>query len=177
MKRIFIIFLISVVSISCNEKKKEKEQERYTQHSEEINSLKAAINDYEKGDWKAWASHYADTATFNYNSRENAMSKDEIAKAHQEEIAQLSTYSFPDEFDEYEMVVTDDGETWVNYWGVWQGTVASNNKTVEIPVHITSRFVNGKIVKEYAYFDNSEMMKVLSETDSTDTSMDSKNKS
>ena len=53
------------------------------------------------------------------------------------------------------MVLDDKGETWVNYWGVWKGTMAANGKTYEIPIHITSQFVNGKIVKSYGYWDNS----------------------
>ncbi len=59
---------------------------------------------------------------------------------------------------EYEMVVTDDGEKWVNFWGLWKGTLQANNKTYEIPVHITSQFIGGKIVKEFGYWDNATIM-------------------
>lgn len=55
------------------------------------------------------------------------------------------------------MVVDDKGETWVNYWSVWKGTMAANDKTYETPIHITSQFVNGKIVKAFGYWNNAPL--------------------
>lgn len=143
--------------ISCNDGKRENEKTRYTQDSEEINTLKAVIQNYEDADWDKYKTHYADTAKLYYNSTQS-QNIDQILADHQQSAEGLSNYQFPDEDDEYEMVVTDDGETWVNYWGEWQGTIAENDSTIEIPVHITARFVDGKIVAEHVYFDNSGIM-------------------
>ena len=57
------------------------------------------------------------------------------------------------------MIVNDEGETWVNFWGLWEGTYKTNNKVYQIPTHITARFVNGKIVREFGYWDVSKIIK------------------
>ncbi|WP_321538289.1 nuclear transport factor 2-like protein [Flavobacterium piscinae] len=67
-------------------------------------------------------------------------------------------FSYVVEKEEYEMVVTDKGETWVNFWGLWKGTIKTTNKVYEIPFHNTARFVDGKIVEEYGYWNNSEIV-------------------
>jgi hypothetical protein len=35
--------------------------------------------------------------------------------------------------------------------------MAANGKTYETPIHITSQFVNGKIVKAFGYWDNAPL--------------------
>jgi len=154
MKKLIIIFIISIITVSCNTGDKKDEKVRYTQNSEEINTLKEAIQDYENGDWESYRTHFADTAKMYYNSNE-AKDINAVLASHKESISGLSSYEFTDGQDEYEMVVTDDEETWVNFWGDWQGTIAENNSMIEIPVHITARFIGGKVVTEHVYFDNS----------------------
>ena len=158
-----------IILSSCNEAKKEDEKIRYTQDSEEINTMKAAISDYEEADWDAMKKHYADTAQIFHNSTK-AKKIGDIIKEHEESLSGLSNYEFTDEEEDYEMVLTDDGNTWVNFWGEWKGTMAdSSAKEVVIPVHLTAQFKNGKIVKEHAYWDNSIMMMAAQQTDSTQT--------
>ncbi len=174
MKKLMILFLVSILTISCNDGKKENEKIRYTQDSEEINTLKSVIQNYENGEWDKYKTHYADTAKLYYNSRQS-QNVDQVLDDHKQSLEGLSNYEFPDEHDEYEMVVTDDDETWVNYWGDWQGTIAENDSMIEIPVHITARFVDGKIVAEHVYFDNSGMIAAY-EALGVKRSMDSINK-
>ncbi|WP_332913834.1 hypothetical protein [Algoriphagus boritolerans] len=73
------------------------------------------------------------------------------------EVEPFSSYSFDRENEAIEMVLDDKGETWVNYWGVWKGTLAATGKTYETPIHLTSQFVDGKIVKSYGYWDNAPL--------------------
>lgn len=173
MKKFLILFLITAIVVSCNEGKKEEKEVRYTQDSEEINTMKAAIKDYEDGNWESLAKHYADTAKI-YNNSNQAISIRENIEEFKVNLAGMSSYEFPDDDEEFEMVVTDDNETWVNYWGDWQGTIAENNKEVEIPLHLTARFVDGKIVAQHVYFDNAIMMAAMDDMekakDSTSTS-------
>jgi len=166
MKKSLLIFLISSMIVSCNDGNTEKEKIRYTQDSEEINTLKAVIQTYEDADWEAYEKYYADTAKIFHNS-EQGLSYKEAAKMHSENISGLSSYGFEDENDDFEMVVTDDDETWVNYWGIWKGILANSEQEITIPVHLTARFINGEIVREYGYWDNSEMMMTMQELDST----------
>jgi len=160
MKKLLIVFLIAVISVSCNDEK--KEEVRYTQDSEEINNLKAAIKDYEDASWETMKKHYADTAKIYHNSKQSQNFK-QIADGHQQSNAGLSSYGFVDEDDEFEMVLTDDKNTWVNYWGTWTATIKENNKEVTIPVHLTARFLNGKIVEEHGYWDNGIMVAAMQE--------------
>ncbi len=167
MKRIFIgSLLLAVVTFSCNNAENRQEEERYTQNSEEINTLKAAISDYEKGDWESMKSHYADTAQIFHNSSEG-QNINSVINAHKESLQGLEEYSLEDEDEDYEMVVTDDGHTWVNYWGDWQTNISGSK--INVPVHLTARFENGKIVREYGYWDNSIMMMAMQEADTTKT--------
>ena len=130
---------------------------RYASSSPEIDSLKSLVKDYEAGDWEAWMAHYADTAKVYHNSKE-ASTVAELQEGLSGLLANTSSYGFEDNDQFYEMIVDDDGETWVNFWGNWEGTLSANNKKLSVPVHLTAQFVDGKIVEEHAYYDLSEYM-------------------
>lgn len=172
MKKFSIIILLAIFTIACNDSSKEEQEVRYSQDSEQINTLKAVLQDYEKSDWNAMRKHYADTAQIFHNSKEG-MNIGESVNRHKETLSGLSSYEFIDEEDDYEMVVTDEGHTWVNFWGDWKGTIVESNQQVIIPVHLTARFEDGKIVREYAYYDNSIMMLATMENDSLNAQQDS----
>lgn len=147
-----LLVLVIVAITGC------KNEVRYTQNSPEIETYKKAIKDYEMGNWESYATHFADTAKIVYNATEkNAMTLAQAISQNKEDIATLSSYNYVAEESEYEMVVTDKGETWVNFWGLWQGRLKTNNQLYEIPVHLTAQFIDGKIVKEFGYWDNSSI--------------------
>tara|TARA_R100001369_G_C3323435_1_gene169320 strand:- start:1309 stop:1863 length:555 start_codon:yes stop_codon:yes gene_type:complete len=155
MKNIFLLGLAIVLITSCESNVKQ----RYTQQSPEIETYKQMISDYENQNWEAMASHYADTAKIMNNVTEkNAKTIAEEVKTGKEDASFFSSWSYVDGESEYEMVTTDKGETWVNFWGLWEGTLKSNNKVYSIPVHITARFVDGKIVRELGYWDISKIV-------------------
>ncbi|MCJ7757455.1 MAG: nuclear transport factor 2 family protein [Gillisia sp.] len=155
MKNKIFIILTFALFTSCPN----TNEERYTQNSPEIDTYKQLLKDYEMGNWEAMAVHYADTAKIYYNEIEkNPRTISESIEEDRKNSAILSSYGYIPDSMEFEMVVTDDGETWVNFWGVWQGRLAENNKLFEIPSHMTIQFVNGKIVKEYGYWNNTEMV-------------------
>ena len=155
MKNIFLLGLAIVLITSCESNVKQ----RYTQQSTEIEIYKKVISDYENQNWEAMASHYADTAKIMNNVTEkNAKTIAEEMKTGKEDASLFSSWDYLDGESEYEMVTTDKGQTWVNFWGLWEGTLKSNNKTYSIPVHITARFVDGKIVRELGYWDLSKIM-------------------
>jgi hypothetical protein len=137
----------------------QKKELRYTQNSPEIDLYKKAMKDYELGNWDALASVYAADAKIGNNATEkNAVSVSANIVEMKEGLTSLASYNFVPEDNEYEMVVTDQGETWVNFWGVWQGRLKANNELIETPVHLTAQFVDGKIVKEFGYWDNAPMV-------------------
>jgi hypothetical protein len=149
MKKLILLTLTIVLFTACNQEK------RYTQQSPEIDTYKKAMNDYKTLNWESLATHYADTAKIANNViEEKAFNVSQFIERNKEDAAM---FSWVVEKEEYEMVVTDKGETWVNFWGLWKGTMKSTNKVYQIPFHNTVRFIDGKIVEEFGYWNNSEI--------------------
>jgi hypothetical protein len=150
MKNLFLLGLAIVFFTSCNQK------QRYTQKSAEIDTYKKVMEDYKTQNWENYRLHYADTAKIANNVvKEKAQNVSQAIEKSKED-AKLFDYKVED--IDYEMVVTDKGETWVNYWGVWKGTLKSTGKVYVIPFHNTAQFIDGKIVREDGYWNNSEII-------------------
>ena len=160
MKNLFLTGLAIVLFTSCDTK-----TERYTQKSAEIETYKAGIKDYSDQKWESLVSHYADTANVFFNTS-TPMKANKIAEFHQKNETVFSSRGFVEKGQEYEMAITDEGKTWVNFWGTWKGTLAANNKVLEIPVHLTAQFIDGKIVREYGYWDNAPIVLAIQEIES-----------
>ncbi len=155
MKKVFFLGLAIVLSMAACQ----QQEKRYTQQSPEIETYKKVIDAYDKQDWVAMASHYADTAKIMNNVEEkDAQTLAELVQMDKDDASLFSSWEYVDGESEYEMVVTDKGKTYVNFWGLWKGTLAANNKTYTIPTHLTAQFVDGKIVKEFGYWDLSKIM-------------------
>jgi ketosteroid isomerase-like protein len=158
MKTNLIIAVFAVALIACT-----PEPVRYTQQSPEINTLESVLIAYNNRDLAGMNAAYADTAKIFVNSStKSASAKEENAKGL-EGLEMFSEAGFDLENDDFEMVVTDEGETWVNYWGEWKGVIAANNEPVAVALHFTARFIDGKIVREYDYFDSSGMIEKFEE--------------
>jgi len=157
MKKILLLALAIVLFTACNQK------ERYTQNSPEIDTFKSVIKSYNEQNWEGMTVHYADTAkTFN-NSSGVGLSIAEMVDYHKQSLANLADRGFLDKDQEYEMVVTDKGDTWVNFWGDWEGTLKANGKKIKIPIHLTGQFKDGKIVRTSGHWDNAPMVLALQE--------------
>ncbi len=156
MKKLILLGLVAILFAACQEQK-----QRYTQKSTEIETVKTLIKNYNDKTYDV--SIYADTSKTFYNSKDKSLSPSETIAYHQANDSIYSSRGFLAEDQEYEMVETDDGETWVNCWLDWKGTLTANNKEVDIPIHLTYRFVEGKIVREVGMWDGSEIALVLQE--------------
>jgi steroid delta-isomerase-like uncharacterized protein len=157
MKKLISSIFVILLFTAC-----EKQDKRYTQQSPEIETVKKLIDNYNNKVYDITV--YADSSKTFFNSK-TPMSPRETIAQHQERDAMYSKRGFTDEDPEYEMVITDDGETWVNCWLNWKGTLAANNKEFEMPVHLTYRFVDVKIVREVAMFDPSAIVLELQDID------------
>ena len=158
MKKIVIALLVVGFFWAC----KEQGPARYTVTSAEIDQAKALLSEYEKGDWEAWMSHYADTAKVYHNST-TAVTAEEALDAHKGAIANVSAYSFPKDDQFTEMIIDDEGDKWVYFWGTWEGTLSANGEKIELPVHLAMQFVDNKIVEEFGYWDNFPIRESLRE--------------
>ncbi|WP_353779468.1 nuclear transport factor 2 family protein [Winogradskyella sp. 3972H.M.0a.05] len=155
MRTQLILGALMLCIVSC------QNSNRYTQDSPEIEIVKQALQDYDYQEWDQLVTHYADTAKIFHNSRVNILTPQDLPEYFQENDVSFSTRAFEDENREYEMVIDDNGNKWVNFWGLWKGNLVANNKEIVIPVHMTTQFVDGKIVREYGYWNRGELVMEL----------------
>ncbi|WP_445730883.1 ester cyclase [Mariniflexile sp.] len=156
MKNLSLLVLAAILFTAC-----QNQPQRYTQSSPEIETFKAVINDYDTKNYESLVSYYADTSKTNFNKVKMA-SKD-IPEFHKQNDVNYSERGFAKDGQEFEMVLDDEGKTWVNFWGTWKATLAANGKEFTMPVHLTARFIDGKIVEDYGYWDPSEVIMALQE--------------
>lgn len=158
MKNNILVCLAIVCLTACNQK------QRYTQNSPEIDTFKSVIKDYNEQNWEAMTAHYADTAK-TFNNSDIGLSLDEMVDYHKQSGTNLSSRGFIEKDQEYEMVLTDKGDTWVNFWGDWEGTLKASGEKIKIPIHLTAQFKDGKIVRSSGNWDNSQMLLALQKID------------
>lgn len=158
MKKLSLLILTAILFTAC-----QQGPARYTQNSPEIDTVKKLIANYNSKTYDT--SMYADTSKTFYNTKDNSMSPAETIAYHQETDKTYKSRSFPDKGQEYEMVLTDDGNTWVNCWLDWQGTLAANNQEFNIPIHLTYQFIDGKIVREHGHWDPSALVLAMQEVE------------
>lgn len=146
-----LLFAVAIILISCSK--------RYTQESKEIEMFRKAIILYSDQKFDEIAVFYTDSAKIINNvPEEKAITIAERIAQSKEQSALFSTWKINHSKAEYEMIVTNKGETWVNYWGQWEGTLKLNGKHYVIPTCITAKFVDGKIVRELGFWDESKLV-------------------
>lgn len=163
MKKIIYLSFIVVLFSACSA----DQPVRYFSASPEIEATKSILKAYIDADWDAMKSHYADTAKVQNNVPEKkGISIDSAMVEYKQEHELFSDIAYVADEDFFEMVLTDDGETWVNYWGLWVGTLRATGVKYEIPVHITLRFINQKVVLEHGYWNSAEIALALTKLES-----------
>jgi len=167
MKSNLLLVVLAIALTAC-----QQTEVRYTQQSPEINTVKAFINSYNSMNYDMGA--VADTCKTYFNTKTDFMAKNELMAYHTGNDKNYSSRKFLDEEQYYEMVVTDDGETWVNCWLDWQGTLKGSDIVLDMPVHLTYRFIDGQIVRQVGMWDPSKIMdgleKIAAMNSSTSTS-------
>jgi len=164
MKKLILLGLTVVLFTAC-----QKQEVRFTTASTNIDVVKKLLSDYHAGDWDAWKTNYADTAKVFHNNWKTAATPAETAGSLKEILSNTFSYHFDDGEDDifYEQTIDDDGKTWVNFWGNWRGTLAANGQEIEIPVHLSCQMYNGKIVREYGFYDVSNFVLALQEIEAS----------
>lgn len=166
MKNLFLLGMALAFFVACQNK-----PQRYFTESAEIDSFKANISDYGSGDWVTWHTHFADTAKLYINSLKSISATD-LENAQKEMLSNFSSYGFQDKGSFAEMVIDKDNETWVNYWANWHGTLKENGKEIDVPVHITAQYIDGKIVQIYDYYDTAPLTEALAEIEAEKMAME-----
>jgi len=150
------VLVLAVFIFSCQPAQKQ----RYFSESAEIDLAREHIKNYVNGNFEGMVALYADTAKIFHNSTESVNAK-VITEGMQTQLADISNYDFDDPY--FEMVIDAEEETWVLFWGDWTGNLKANNQELIVPVHVAYRFVDDKIVSEYAYYDNLPLANALAE--------------
>ncbi|MFU8843721.1 MAG: hypothetical protein ACNA7V_07930 [Bacteroidales bacterium] len=158
MKRVlFLLFAVAFIT-ACNM----NQPVRYFSASPEIEITKSTLKHYLDGNWEAMKLLYADTAkVMNNVSKAKGVSIDAAMIDYKRDHDLFSSMRYMAEEDFFEMTITDEAETWVNYWGLWKGTLKATGEEFEIPVHITQQFINQKIVLEYGYWNAADIALAL----------------
>lgn len=151
MKKLFLLSFAMLLFLACQQK-----DTRYTQTSPEIDIVKKHIENYNTKNYDT--SIMADTSKSYFNTKNNPLLVKDLVAYHKANDANYTKRGFLDEDQEFEMVVTDDGETWVNTWLDWRATLKGSGKVVDMPVHLTYRFIDGKIVREVGFWDPTEIV-------------------
>lgn len=159
MRKLIVFGFFTMLFASCQE----KAEKRYTQQSPEIDTFKTVLGNYDNKEYEAMVSHYADTAKTYFNTSDKPIALGDLASYHSQNDANYSNRGFLKEDQEYEMVVTDKGDTWVNFWGDWKGTLNANGKEITIPIHLTSQFKDGKIVRSSGNWDTAPLVLAIQE--------------
>lgn len=159
MKNLIYTLLACVFVIGCNT------EVRYTTSSPEIEISKKALEAYLKADWEQWVTQYSDTAKIFHNDWDNYRDFNQVIDGHKAMLAYFSSYEFEEGRSIYEMIIDDEGKKWVNFWGLWRGTVKETGRKISIPVHITKNFVDGKNVEEYGFWNLSDMIEAIQEAE------------
>ena len=151
-----IILVLAIFIFSCQPAQKQ----RYFSESAEIDLAREHIKNYVDGNFEGMVALYADTAKIFHNSTESVDAK-ALTDGMQTQLADISNYDFDDTY--FEMTIDAQEETWVLFWGEWKGNLKANDKELIVPVHVAYRFVDSKIVTEYAYYDNLPLANALGE--------------
>jgi hypothetical protein len=158
MKKIIYLLFAIVLFSACST----EQPVRYFSASPEIDVTRSILKSYVDANWDAMKLHYADTAILAFNARkENGIPIDSAITFHKQDHELFSEIGYDAKEDFFEMVLTDDGETWVNYWGIWMGTLRATGEKYELPLHVTFRFENQKVVLEHGYWNNSDIVLAL----------------
>lgn len=156
MKKLILLVMSVVLFTACQPTEK-----RYTQQSSEIDIVKQHVENYNNKNYDT--SIFADTSKSYFNSSKNPIALKDLVAFHKANDVNYSKRGFTGEDPEFEMVVTDEGHTWVNCWLDWKCTMKGNGKEIEIPIHLTYRFIDGKIVREVGMWDATEIVLNLQE--------------
>lgn len=147
--RNLLILATCCLMFNCNQDK------RYTQQSSEIETVKQHISNYNAMNYDL--SFMADNSYSFFNTKTDSLSKTDLIAFHKANDANYTSRGFLEEDQEFEMVTTDSGDTWVNAWLDWSGTLKGSDKEIIMPIHLTYKFEDGKITRELGYWDPSKL--------------------
>jgi ketosteroid isomerase-like protein len=147
MYKLISIFLVLLFTTSCN-----KSNVKVVKTTENEQLIKTYFKHFNNHDWKKMAEMYSETANF----KDPTLGKGIVKQSHKQIIDKYSELNsiFPDLHDKV-IEVYPSGENHIIVEFVSSGTAADNSK-FELPICTIFTIENGKITKDFTYFDNFE---------------------
>lgn len=145
MKNLLIIFFTFVTLISCQNT---NEKDRITSENEKL--VRQCFDYFNKHQWKEMAELYIDTAEF----IDPSLGRGIVKQTRQQIVDKYSALNkmFPDIRDDI-VQIYHSGEKNIIVEFVSSGTAPDNSK-FELPICTIFTIENGKIVKDFTYYDN-----------------------
>lgn len=146
MKKL-LLFILIISILSCNNQKTEKME---TNNNEKL--VRTYFEHFNNHDWKKMADMYTETAEFKDPSLGQGIvkqSKNQIIKKYSE-----LNEVFPDLKDEI-VAIYPSGEQHIIVEFISTGTAPDNSK-FELPICTIFTITDGKISKDFTYYDNFE---------------------
>lgn len=160
MKKLFFILGACYFLVACNTR-----EERYTTTAPEIQIVKDGIAAYLNADWENWVTQYTDSSRIFHNDWDNYRDPTQVVEGHKAMLAYFESYSFEEGRTFYELVIDDDGNKWVYFWGIWKGTLKETGRELSIPLHLSKQFVDGKNILEYGFWNLADMLEAIAEVE------------
>ena len=166
MKRLIIGSLFAVcVFTACDQKKENTtpENDGYVLNkSENIEYAKKTIISCAKGDLDTYKSLYADTAIFYNNSSKETLAQNiDLFKVIKAKGIEIKLDTFYNAFETVDKVADSENGA-KNFIHIYcKLTFTKGDKKVEIPFYQANAIKDGKIVREYDYYDASELNELM----------------
>lgn len=142
MKNLFLSFILIMIIVSCERKMNQPSQNQAI--------IKELYQEFNQHNWQKMADFYAETTDFKDPSFGTEITK----QTRQQTIQKYTDLAkiFPDIHDEIVQIYPS-GENVIVVEFISTGTAADGTK-FKLPICTIYTFENGKIVKDFTYYDN-----------------------
>jgi hypothetical protein len=153
MKRLSIFLFCAAILAGCTQAPKNQ----VFVSGPEVDNIQKSLDAYVAGDWATFRANYADTAISMHNTIK--MDMDSLMRFHQNARKAYDKVEMSTIFKE--VLQYEDGSKWTHYWGVWKGTIKGTGQTIDMPIHISGKLVQGKVAEEHLFYDPSAIRAAL----------------
>lgn len=151
MKKIFVILTVVAAIHSCNQKRETKTKpiDENTAPNQNIELAKLLFQHFNNHEWQKMAKMYSETAYF----KDPSFGTEMVTQTQQETTEKYTELNklFPDIHDEI-IKIYPSGKDHIIVEFISTGTAPDNSK-FKLPVCTILTFENGKIIKDFTYYD------------------------
>jgi hypothetical protein len=141
-----LIFSLLIKSCSNQQIVFKQEEKRMANSSSQIDVVKKLINTIQTSNWDQWETYYKNGAKIYHNNWNESRTVEETKQQLSKLFSETESYYFKKPLI-FENARDDLGKiTGVHFWGV-----ISNNE-VDMPMHLSFHFKEGKISEEYGFY-------------------------